>query len=90
VVFGHASGRLLRVSQANLGIRRHGDARPIAIESGALRQPPERRLAFVLCEIEGVSAADAARILDTTETAVWKRVSDVRRALRALSKEPKP
>ena len=53
-------------------------------------EPPERRLAFLLCELEGVSAGDAARLLETTETAVWKRVSDVRRALRDLAKEQAP
>lgn len=45
-------------------------------------QSTELRLAFVLCEVEGLSAKEAAAVLATTETAVWKRVSDVRRALR--------
>ena len=44
--------------------------------------PNEQRLAFVLCEIEGLRAGEAARLLDTTESAVWKRVSDVRKAVR--------
>jgi RNA polymerase sigma-70 factor, ECF subfamily len=39
------------------------------------------RLAFVMCEVDGGSAREASEILGTTETAVWKRVSDVRRAL---------
>jgi RNA polymerase sigma-70 factor (ECF subfamily) len=43
--------------------------------------PEKARVAFVLCEVEGLSARDAAQILGTTEVAVWKRVSDVRRAL---------
>jgi RNA polymerase sigma-70 factor (ECF subfamily) len=44
--------------------------------------PNEQRLAFVLCEVEGLRAGDAARLLDTTESAVWKRVSEVRKAVR--------
>ena len=44
--------------------------------------PLERRMAFVLCELEGLSARDAASALDSTETAVWKRVSEARRAIR--------
>jgi RNA polymerase sigma-70 factor (ECF subfamily) len=43
--------------------------------------PESRRLAFVLCEIEGLSAAEAATVLGTSETAVWKRVSEARKAL---------
>jgi RNA polymerase sigma-70 factor (ECF subfamily) len=44
--------------------------------------PIEKKLAFVLCEIEGLSAREASEILGATEAAVWKRVSQVRRALR--------
>jgi RNA polymerase sigma-70 factor, ECF subfamily len=44
--------------------------------------PEEQRLAFVLCELEGLRAGEAARLLDTTESAVWKRVSDVRKVVR--------
>jgi RNA polymerase sigma-70 factor, ECF subfamily len=44
----------------------------------------DQRFAFVLCEIEGLSAREAALILETSEQAVWRRVSDARRALRAL------
>lgn len=53
-------------------------------------QSPEHRIAFVLCELEGMSARDAARILDTTESAVWKRVSDVRKALRTAMERESP
>lgn len=65
------------------------DARRLlqAVEQLIDEQPEERRLAFLLCELEGVSAGEAARMLETTETAIWKRVSDVRRALRALATE---
>ncbi len=44
--------------------------------------PVEKRAAFVLCELEGYSAREAAAILGASETAVWKRVSDTRRTLR--------
>ena len=44
----------------------------------------DHRIAFALCELEGVSAREAARILGTTESAIWKRVSDVRKALREV------
>jgi RNA polymerase sigma-70 factor (ECF subfamily) len=42
----------------------------------------ELREAFVLCELEGFSAADAAAVVGASEAAVWKRVSKARRALR--------
>lgn len=51
------------------------------------RLTPERREAFVLCELEGLSAKEAASALGASETAIWKRVSDARRALRAALKE---
>lgn len=44
----------------------------------------ERRFAFVLCEIEGLSAREAALVLGTSEQAVWRRVSDARRSLCAV------
>jgi RNA polymerase sigma-70 factor (ECF subfamily) len=48
---------------------------------------PDRRIAYVLCEVEGLSAREAARVLRCSETAVWKRVSDTRLALRRASEE---
>jgi RNA polymerase sigma-70 factor, ECF subfamily len=50
----------------------------------ALRALPEDlRESFVLCELEGISARNAAAILGVSEVAVWKRVSKARRAIRA-------
>lgn len=46
------------------------------------RLPDDKRLAFVLCELEGLSAKEAAQALGCSETAVWKRVSEARQALR--------
>jgi RNA polymerase sigma-70 factor (ECF subfamily) len=39
------------------------------------------RLAFVMCEIEGLTAREAGDVLEATETAIWKRVSDARKVL---------
>lgn len=48
----------------------------------------DKQLAFVMCEVEGLSAREAAVALGVTEAAVWKRVSETRKALRrALSEE---
>lgn len=50
--------------------------------------PIARRTAFVMCELEGLSAREAASALHTTEAAVWKQVSKARKALRkAVEKE---
>jgi len=47
-----------------------------------------KRLAFVLCELEGMSAKEVAQTLGASETTVWKRVSDTRKILRrAMSSE---
>ncbi|HEV8244930.1 MAG TPA: RNA polymerase sigma factor [Polyangiaceae bacterium] len=84
--------RLLRAvkevspSQIPHALDETADARRLLLQVERLlgKEAPERRLAFVLCELEGVPARDAASMLNTTETAVWKRVSDVRRAVRTL------
>ncbi len=51
------------------------------VERALAALPEARRLAFVLCEVEGLSAREAAEVLGTSETAVWRRVCDARRAL---------
>jgi len=48
------------------------------------RLPLEQRVAFVLCEIEERSAADAARIVGVTDGNMRARVYQARRALRRL------
>lgn len=50
----------------------------------------ERRAAFVLCEIEGLSAREAGVALGCSETAIWKRVSEARRALRDAIMQEQP
>lgn len=42
----------------------------------------DKQRAFVLCEIEGLSAREVAQTLGATETTVWKRVSDTRKILK--------
>lgn len=51
------------------------------VEAAFLELPEPSRLAFVLCELEGLSAKEAGRVLNASETAIWKRVSDARKAL---------
>jgi RNA polymerase sigma-70 factor (ECF subfamily) len=60
------------------------------VESEFAALPESSRVAFVLCELEGLSAREAARVLDTTETAVWKRISDARKALLRTVEGGKP
>ncbi len=56
--------------------------RRVELALGSLSR--DQRFAFVLCEVEGLSAREAALVLETSEQAVWRRVSDARRALRSL------
>lgn len=44
--------------------------------------PDSQRLAFTLCVLEGLSAREAAVVLKTSESAVWKRVCLARETLR--------
>jgi RNA polymerase sigma-70 factor (ECF subfamily) len=49
--------------------------------------PPERRLALVLYEIEGVPVSEIARISDCAENTVWTRLHRARTELEKLAKE---
>ena len=49
--------------------------------------PVEQREAFVMCELEGLSAREAAQALGASEAVVWKRVSRARKALRKVASE---
>ena len=44
--------------------------------------PHDLRAAYVLCDLEDLPGADAARILDIREGTLWRRLHDARRALR--------
>lgn len=46
--------------------------------------PVGQREAFVLCEIEGLTAREAAETLKVSEAAVWKRVSLARQTILGL------
>lgn len=70
---GTASDRLAEQVDA----RRHVRHVRAAFESLSEKS----RLAFVLCELEGLSAREASQVLESSETAIWKRVSDARKAL---------
>jgi len=52
-------------------------------QQALMRLPEAMREAFVLCELEGFSAREAAEILSGTEARIWKRVSRARKILRA-------
>ena len=44
--------------------------------------PHDLRAAYVLCDLEDLPGAEAARILDIREGTLWRRLHDARRALR--------
>ncbi|MBL4633607.1 MAG: RNA polymerase sigma factor [Kofleriaceae bacterium] len=43
----------------------------------------EQRIAFVLCDIEGMSGVDAARTLGVRKGTLWRRLHDARKTLRS-------
>jgi RNA polymerase sigma-70 factor, ECF subfamily len=51
------------------------------------RLPPERRLALVLYEIEGLPVSEIARISDCAENTVWTRLHRARIELEKIAKE---
>ena len=69
--------------EATVARRRRVEASRRAFE--ALKVPYQE--AFVLCALEGLSAREAARILGTSEGAIWKRVSKARAILRRAIEE---
>jgi RNA polymerase sigma-70 factor (ECF subfamily) len=54
------------------------------------RLPPERRLALVLYEIEGVPVSEIARISDCAENTVWTRLHRARTELEKIAREAMP
>jgi len=63
---------------ANFDVRRRVEQAKHALE----QLSPKLREAFVLCELEGLSAAEAGAVLGISEVAVWKRVSKARKFIR--------
>jgi len=45
--------------------------------------PHDLRVAFVMCDLEGVSGVDAARAIGIRQGTMWRRLHEARRALRA-------
>jgi RNA polymerase sigma-70 factor (ECF subfamily) len=58
--------------------------RAARLHEAVLALPPKLREAFVLVYLEGLSGAEAARVLDAREGAIWKRLHEARARLRAL------
>src|SRR5262249_43796812 len=44
--------------------------------------PPELRAPLVLCDMEEMPGAEAARVLDLREGTLWRRLHEARKALR--------
>ena len=71
----HASGtRVAEIVEAKHSLAAANDA--------LQKLDVEKQEAFVMCEIEGLSAREVAETLGATETTVWKRVSDTRKILK--------
>jgi len=52
--------------------------------------PPDLRAAFVLCDMEGLTGAEAAKVLGVPEGTLWRRLHDARCKLRARLERWKP
>jgi len=46
--------------------------------------PHDQRVAFVMCELEGIAGVEAARMLGIRKGTMWRRLHDARKALRAV------
>ena len=45
--------------------------------------PPDLRVAFVMCDLEEIPGADAARALGVPEGTLWRRLHEARKSLRS-------
>lgn len=51
--------------------------------------PPKLRVAFVLCDLEGMKGVDAAKVVGVRPGTLWRRLHDARKRLReALGGDP--
>ena len=71
----------LASSRPDVELERHQLVGKLRIALAELPHP--LREALVLCEIEEMTAAEAADVLGTREGTVWRRVHEARRALQA-------
>ena len=52
--------------------------------AAALEQlPHDQRVAFVLCDLEGISGVEAARVVGCRKGTMWRRLHEARKALKA-------
>jgi RNA polymerase sigma factor (sigma-70 family) len=49
--------------------------------------PPDLRIAFVMCDLEEIPGADAARALSIPEGTLWRRLHEARMSLRSSLRE---
>ncbi|HRI55229.1 MAG TPA: RNA polymerase sigma factor [Pseudomonadota bacterium] len=52
------------------------------LQQSILQLPEHLRAAFVMCELEGVSGPEAARLLSIREGTLWRRLHDARKLIR--------
>jgi len=52
------------------------------LQETILELPEHLKTAFVMCELEGVSGAEAARLLNLREGTLWRRLHDARKLIR--------
>lgn len=52
------------------------------LQQSILELPEHLRTAFVMCELEGVSGTEAARLLSVREGTLWRRLHDARKLIR--------
>ncbi len=79
---GFQSARTLTTVDADPDERLDVSRRLARVKAALEAEPLPRRMAFVLCEMEGMSAKEAGAVLKVSEAAIWKRVSETRRRLR--------
>ncbi|MCC7386711.1 MAG: RNA polymerase sigma factor [Deltaproteobacteria bacterium] len=60
------------------------------IEAALSAIPHDLRVAFVLCDLEGISGVDAAKTLDVRPGTIWRRLHEARTLLRRALEEVVP
>jgi len=52
------------------------------LETGLAAMPEDLRLAFTLCELEGMKGVEVARVLGMREGTLWRKLHEARLRLR--------